>query len=288
MIRDRKFRKSFITEAEKDDDGVIKKVGNKWRILKKNRKDYWDAEYDTKADAQAALRAYWANKGESFRRGIRKTRSTKFEKKNVKEMAGNIDTKSRDGVSLYLPYTSHDIELIIGGGNLGSFRVTANIDGKESLRKAVDKVIKKAAHNIQSDEKDAIEVALEKHLSHMRESNVSILRKSAKRKFEATSPLRAGDMMLTYAGSEIDFDEMKTDILSLLGLKNTDKLVLRVADEAVSDEDDEEIILATGDDALEKFYDTCTMIFEQGDYDVAVYLSRFDEITNFYEKLCLE
>ena len=122
----------------------------------------------------------------------------------------------------------------------------------------------------------------------MRESNVSILRKSAKRKFEATSPLRAGDMMLTYAGSEIDFDEMKTDILSLLGLKNTDKLVLRVADEAVSDEDDEEIILATGDDALEKFYDTCTMIFEQGDYDVAVYLSRFDEITNFYEKLCLE
>lgn len=407
MIRNSKIRRRFFTEAEKEDDGVIKKVGNKWRILKKNRKDYWDAEYDTKADAQAALRAYWANKGEglslvtrksesvlkgdsyleyfahdlddelskefgsdslelsvwdigeiqvglaskgymlykitlrprntraslivmslndgkervvlktdnfhfthddaklisdaitkdmhkrkdirleSFHRDL-KQKHTKLEKKNVKEMAGNIDTKSRDGVSLYLPYTSHDIELIIGGGNLGSFRVTANIDGKESLRKAVDKVIKKAAHNIQADEKDAIEAALEKHLSHMRESNVSILRKSAKKKFEATSPLRAGDMMLTYAGSEIDFDEMKTDILSLLGLKNTDKLVLRVADEAVSDEDDEEIILATGDDALEKFYDTCTMIFEQGDYDVAVYLSRFDEITNFYEKLCLE
>lgn len=47
-------------------DGVIRKVGNKWRILKKNRKDYWDAEYDTKADAQAALRAYWANKHESL------------------------------------------------------------------------------------------------------------------------------------------------------------------------------------------------------------------------------
>ena len=42
--------------------GVIRKVGNKWRILKKNRKDYWPAEYDTKADAEAALRAYWANK----------------------------------------------------------------------------------------------------------------------------------------------------------------------------------------------------------------------------------
>lgn len=38
------------------------KVGNKWKILKKNRRDYWDADYDTKKDAKAALRAYWANK----------------------------------------------------------------------------------------------------------------------------------------------------------------------------------------------------------------------------------
>ena len=53
---------NLLLEAEKEDDGVIRKVGNKWRILKKNRKDYWDAEYDTKKDAEAALRAYWANK----------------------------------------------------------------------------------------------------------------------------------------------------------------------------------------------------------------------------------
>ncbi len=51
-------------ELKKDEDSVIVKVGNKWRILKKNRKDYWDAEYDTKEKAQAALRAYWANKRE--------------------------------------------------------------------------------------------------------------------------------------------------------------------------------------------------------------------------------
>jgi hypothetical protein len=53
---------SLIYNEVKDDDGVIRKVGNKWRILKKNRKDYWDAEYDTKKSAEAALRAYWANK----------------------------------------------------------------------------------------------------------------------------------------------------------------------------------------------------------------------------------
>ncbi len=57
-----KRNNNLISEAEKDEDSVIVKVGNKWRILKKNRKDYWDAEYDTKKDAQAALRAYWANK----------------------------------------------------------------------------------------------------------------------------------------------------------------------------------------------------------------------------------
>ena len=53
-----------ISEAE-EKTSVIKKVGNKWKILKKDKKSYWDADYDTKADAQAALRAYWANKHES-------------------------------------------------------------------------------------------------------------------------------------------------------------------------------------------------------------------------------
>lgn len=53
-----------IYTVEKEEKGVIRKVGNKWRILKKNRKGYWDAEYDTKEKAQAALRAYWANKHE--------------------------------------------------------------------------------------------------------------------------------------------------------------------------------------------------------------------------------
>lgn len=48
-------------EKEKERTDVIVKVGNKWRILGKKIK-YWPAEYDTKADAEAALRAYWANK----------------------------------------------------------------------------------------------------------------------------------------------------------------------------------------------------------------------------------
>lgn len=53
--------KSQVNEEEKERTDVIVKVGNKWRI--KGRKTlYWPAKYDTKADAEAALRAYWANK----------------------------------------------------------------------------------------------------------------------------------------------------------------------------------------------------------------------------------
>ena len=50
-----------VNEEEKERTDVIVKVGNKWRIKGKKVK-YWPAEYDTKADAEAALRAYWANK----------------------------------------------------------------------------------------------------------------------------------------------------------------------------------------------------------------------------------
>jgi len=35
-------------------DDQIRKVGNKWKILKSDGRSFWDAE--------AALRAYWANK----------------------------------------------------------------------------------------------------------------------------------------------------------------------------------------------------------------------------------
>lgn len=55
---------SLIYNEEKENTSVIKKVGNKWKILKKDRKHYWNAEYDTKADAENALKAYWANKHE--------------------------------------------------------------------------------------------------------------------------------------------------------------------------------------------------------------------------------
>lgn len=57
------YTKSLVGE-EKERTDVIVKVGNKWRIRGKKQR-YWDAEYDTKADAEAALRAYWANKHES-------------------------------------------------------------------------------------------------------------------------------------------------------------------------------------------------------------------------------
>ena len=86
------IRRSSFKEAEKEDKGVIRKVGNKWRILKKNRKDYWDAEYDTKADAQAALRAYWVNKGECKMRNLRRQKLLKeFVTKNDVRLGKALD-----------------------------------------------------------------------------------------------------------------------------------------------------------------------------------------------------
>ena len=59
--RKRRYEKDNGDDERTD---VIVKVGNKWKIKGKKVK-YWNASYDTKADAQAALRAYWANKHEA-------------------------------------------------------------------------------------------------------------------------------------------------------------------------------------------------------------------------------
>lgn len=50
---------NVVSKNEKEN--CIVKVGNKWKI-RGNKVKYWDAEFDTKKDAQAALRAYWAGK----------------------------------------------------------------------------------------------------------------------------------------------------------------------------------------------------------------------------------
>lgn len=42
-------------------EGVITKVGNKWRIKGKGGK-LWAAHYDTEQDAEDGLKAYFANK----------------------------------------------------------------------------------------------------------------------------------------------------------------------------------------------------------------------------------
>ena len=59
--RKRRYEKDNGDDERTD---VIVKIGNKWKIKGKKVK-YWNASYDTKADAQAALRAYWANKHEA-------------------------------------------------------------------------------------------------------------------------------------------------------------------------------------------------------------------------------
>ena len=80
-------RNSGSEDKDKKKKSVIVKVGNKWKILRKNRKNYWDADYDTKKDAQAALRAYWFHKKNESKQLNEKYASDKYvtEMEEIKE-----------------------------------------------------------------------------------------------------------------------------------------------------------------------------------------------------------
>lgn len=42
-----------------DEPELIHKVGDKFKILRSNLKDYWDEDYDTREDAEKALSTYF-------------------------------------------------------------------------------------------------------------------------------------------------------------------------------------------------------------------------------------
>ena len=95
------------------------------------------------------------------------------------------------------------------------------------------------------------------------------------------------DMSLCYSGNDIDYDEFLDDIESLLG-RDRSRLVLKIADECIQDEDEEDKILARGGRAVDAFYDSCCDVFDDDPNSncVAVFFKRYNEITNFIYKLC--
>lgn len=56
--------KEYIIEKGKcPEDGCIKKKPNgKWGIISNKTGKFWDADYDSRNDAEAGLAAYFANK----------------------------------------------------------------------------------------------------------------------------------------------------------------------------------------------------------------------------------
>lgn len=82
-------KESLIRNEAKENTDVIVKVGNKWRV--KGRKvKYWNAEYDTKADAEDALKAYWANKHECLKHRHRRLKLEGFSNDEGKELLRNV------------------------------------------------------------------------------------------------------------------------------------------------------------------------------------------------------
>lgn len=108
---------SLLNESEKERTDVIVKVGNKWRI--KGRKvKYWDAEYDTKADAESALKAYWANKHECKNNRNCKLTLEGFTSDTGKDLLRNVQhfLIRIFGHTLYFDhYTDKSVELFYKG-----------------------------------------------------------------------------------------------------------------------------------------------------------------------------
>ena len=85
-----RFRKHVsINEEEQERAGVIRNVGNSWRILGKKTR-YWPAHYKTKTDAENALKAYWANKHECIRRHYKQTKFENFSSDDGKSLLRNV------------------------------------------------------------------------------------------------------------------------------------------------------------------------------------------------------
>ena len=120
-----------------------------------------------------------------------------------------------------------------------------------------------------------------------------MFRRVRRRQFERLEkghPFKDGDAGLVYQ-DEIDYEEFVDDIEECLG-KNKSRIVLMVADESVSDPEEETLVLARGQEAIDEFYDSCCDRLEEqiqegfDDDSVAIFLKDAMEITNFVYKLC--
>lgn len=117
-----------------------------------------------------------------------------------------------------------------------------------------------------------------------------IIKKRHFERLEKGEPFENGDAGLVYE-DEIDYQEFVDDIKKCLG-KDKSQIVLMIADESVSDEEEETLILARGQEAIDDFYDSCYDALEEKlregieDDSVAIFLKDAMEITNFYYKLC--
>lgn len=108
---------SLLNESEKERTDVIRKVGNSWRILGKKTR-YWPAHYKTKADAEAALKAYWANKHECKNNRNCKLTLEGFTSDTGKDLLRNVQhfLIRIFGHTLYFDhYTDKSVELFYKG-----------------------------------------------------------------------------------------------------------------------------------------------------------------------------
>lgn len=105
-----------LAEAKELTD-VIVKVGNKWKI-KGHKVKYWNADYDTKSDAESALRAYWTSKHESKSASSLSFKFEGFSSESGKDMIKSVQhfLITIFGHTLYFDhYTDDSVDLYYKG-----------------------------------------------------------------------------------------------------------------------------------------------------------------------------
>lgn len=93
-----------ILDEDKIKGSNIKKVGSSWRVISGKTGKLWPQTYDSKADAEDALQAYFANMNEATEEEIERQKEYNAELEKTDGLVSQISTKSqlRETIKSYI------------------------------------------------------------------------------------------------------------------------------------------------------------------------------------------
>ena len=93
-----------ILDEDKVKGSNVKKVGNSWRVVSGKTGKLWPQTYDSKGDAEDAIKAYFANMSEATEEEIERQKEYNAELEKTDSLVSQISTKSqlRETIKSYI------------------------------------------------------------------------------------------------------------------------------------------------------------------------------------------